>query len=127
MITRRDGLWFIDKPEVDRADQTTIAAVLDLLSHLTIRDRITPEEIKSEENLSEEQLGFTAEDSIRVSLTRNNEDGNKGASGSGEKTMVSFGKVCWLYTRFAPTLAASTSGPTLPSALNVPATVLNFP
>jgi len=68
VIVRRDKLWFFEKPVEDRADKTAVMALLDLLSHLSIRDSLSAKEIAEDPRLSDQELGFTEENSIKVSL-----------------------------------------------------------
>ncbi len=89
VISKHDDLWFFEKPVADRADQATTTAVLDLLTHLTIRDRISSEEIKKINELSDEKLGFSEEDLIQVTLIP---DTPSEKSGSSQKVFLMFGK-----------------------------------
>ncbi|NOX99228.1 MAG: DUF4340 domain-containing protein [Verrucomicrobia bacterium] len=93
VMIKHDDLWFFEKPVADRADQATAAAVLDLLSHLTIRDEISSEEIKSDDSLSDKQLGFTEEDQIQVTLISEPSDTKKGSSHPAKKTVLTFGDI----------------------------------
>ncbi len=68
VISKHNELWFFDQPVADRADQATIKAVLDLLTHLTLRDQLSADEIKNDEKLSDQELGFNEEDQIEVAL-----------------------------------------------------------
>jgi len=93
VMSKHDDLWFFDKPVADRADQATTAAVLDLLSHLTIRDKLSIEEIKTDDSLSDQNLGFTPENKIQVTLISNTEDKKKSTAKSENKTVLFFGNI----------------------------------
>lgn len=93
VMSKHGELWFFDKPVKDRADQATTAAVLDLLNHLTIRDNLSIDEIRSDENLSDQKLGFTPEEKIEVTLISNGKDNQKGSNKSKDKTVLIFGNV----------------------------------
>lgn len=67
-IVRRGQLWFFSKPIEDRADRAAVMALLDLLSHLSIRDSLSAKEIAENPQLSDQELGFTEENSIQVIL-----------------------------------------------------------
>lgn len=89
VLSKHDSLWFFDKPVADRADQATTNAILDLLSHLTIRDKISLQELKNDPELSNDKLGFGKEDLIQVNLIPNSQS-EKDAKA--KKLSLSFGK-----------------------------------
>ncbi|MCF6312730.1 MAG: DUF4340 domain-containing protein [Verrucomicrobiales bacterium] len=92
VLSKHGDLWFFDHPITDRADQSTVAAVLDLLAHLTIRDKISAQENQQQLELSDEKLGFDADDLLQVELISTAEKPN--AKNSRKKTItLQFGKV----------------------------------
>lgn len=93
VMKKHGELWFFEKPLADRADQSTAASVLDLLGHLTIRDKISAEEVEGDTSLSDQQLGFTEEDQIRVTLISSPDDKEKNSTKTTKQTVLVFGGV----------------------------------
>ncbi len=69
VLGRKDGYWFIESPIADRADPENLDTLLDLLSHLTVLDRIPLDEVGSSDELEPDALGLTGEQVIRVEMT----------------------------------------------------------
>ncbi len=68
VIVKHDKLWFFKQPHTDRADRSAVMALLDSLSHLSIRDSLSAKDLAQDPQLSDQELGFTDENSIRVTL-----------------------------------------------------------
>ena len=60
--------WIFDAPITDRASAPTVATVLDQLGHLSILDELRPAELLNSPELSDEALGFSSSEAIRVRL-----------------------------------------------------------
>jgi hypothetical protein len=75
VLEKRDGYWHFTQPVEDRADPEAMGALLDLLSHLTVLDRIPIDEVGSSEELGAEALGLTGGQVVRVEMTEAPEGG----------------------------------------------------
>lgn len=73
-LEKRDGYWYFAAPIVDRADPEGMAALIDILTHLTVLDQIPIDEVGSRDELSPDALGLTAEQVTRVELTESPAD-----------------------------------------------------
>ena len=70
-LVKKAGLWFFSEPEQDRVDASLIASLLDTVNHLSIMDRINPEE--AGQDLA--QLGLTGDSALKVTFSGAGETG----------------------------------------------------
>ncbi len=67
-LNRTETSWRFEDPITDRADPKAINTLLDLLSHLTVRDEIKASELGGED-LNDKALGFDGRHALSVKLS----------------------------------------------------------
>lgn len=70
VLAKREGAWYFDEPEKDRADATLVAALLDKLNHLEIADTLRTDE----EGLGPEQIGVAGDEAVRLRVSGGERD-----------------------------------------------------
>ncbi|MEZ5430242.1 MAG: hypothetical protein R3F31_03500 [Verrucomicrobiales bacterium] len=58
VLIKRQGFWFLSEPEADRADPDAMKSLLDMLSHLAIRDVLSAQESSVGSDLAATKIGL---------------------------------------------------------------------
>ncbi|MCC6884787.1 MAG: DUF4340 domain-containing protein [Verrucomicrobiales bacterium] len=80
VLIKRQGFWFLSKPEADRADPDAMKSLLDMLSHLAIRDVLSDQETSVGSDLAATKIGLEGDDAITLliqesEVSQSSEDG----------------------------------------------------
>lgn len=74
VIESRDRFWYFSEPEEDRVDPNAVAALLDVLNHLSILDKIGRGE---EKEMSPQALGLKGDEAIKITVSGTKADDSK--------------------------------------------------